>query len=223
MKTKFFNCMVIICLTITMAGTAAATIITGKVTGGSTKALGGIWQEINPIPLGFMVGKNNQQSPNFFGLNEVQNILLPGALNPNVGGILAAGTKVASHYIFFDPRKKRSTLAGWVQFDAKVLGIITSRNRLNGTDGLLGNPLVTYKNPPLRGLEKRDRAWIGAGASSDKIFVRFRAGSPGDYIRVLTEESPQAVPEPATMLLFGIGITGLVGAKMRQKRIQLEA
>ena len=40
------------------------------------------------------------------------------------------------------------------------------------------------------------------------IRVDLTASTPSDYIRVLTDFSPGAVPEPATALLLGAGLVG---------------
>jgi hypothetical protein len=125
-----------------------------------------------------------------------------------VAGI-AAGTLVNSHYVFFDPvNNPASRVIGNVTFDGTVLGIITGRNGLSGTDALLGNSNVNYLNPGFRGLEGSD----SASFAGNQVFVNFVATSPGDYIRVLTAP----VPEPGTWAMMILGFFGL-GAAMRHK------
>ena len=75
---------------------------------------------------------------------------------------------------------------------------------------------VTYENPTLRGLESGDTVTI---TGLKTINVDWSAGSPGDYIRVLTNFSPSAVPVPAAVWLFGSGLLGLIGVARRNKDI----
>jgi hypothetical protein len=80
----------------------------------------------------------------------------------------------------------------------------------------LANTGVTYLNDGLRGLESVDSVTI---TGLNTIEVDFFAGSPGDYIRVLTDFSPGAVvPIPAAVWLFMSGLIGLVwkGRKAHQ-------
>ncbi len=200
------------------AGQASATIIGGGVTGGSSFDDGGQFNLIDPIPNGFTVGDNNQQSNDLFGFNEDQNILLSDALDLDVGTPqLAAGTEVASHYIFYDP--VIGDIQGFVEFDAAVLGILTETDTLAASD-VLANTDVTYLNPTLRGLEDRtDTAVIDPG-NPNRILIDFFAASPGDYIRVLTERSPiaaQEVAEPGTLGLFGFGLSLLFLYGLRRR------
>lgn len=187
---------------------ANATIIGGDVTAGV-----GDFVELT-IPFSISdpdntVGNNTLQNNNLYAFNEGQNITITSNLNvDDVGGgaagTLAAGTVVASHYVFFDPQQSRSQ-EGYVTFDADIIGLITSTGNLLGSDFLLNNG-VTYLNPGARGLEGNDAAWF----SGDTVYVDWRASTPGDYIRVLTAYSPTAaVPEPAGLLFFAAGLLGL--------------
>ena len=102
---------------------------------------------------------------------------------------------------------------GTVSFDSDIFGIITSTSNLAASDFLI-NTGVTYLNPTLRGLESGDSATI---TGLQTITVDWRAGTPGDYIRVLTDFSPGAVPIPASVWLFGSGLFGIVGIARRKK------
>ncbi len=194
------------------ASKAEAIIVSGQLTSGSAFNNGGTFQEL----VGFSgpVGNNNFQTNNLYGFNESQNVTLASALASNVGlGSISAGSMVSSHYIFFDPGPSRRAI-GHVIFDAPILGVITSRDNLLASD-FLGNAGVSYLNPNLRGLESADSLAIN-GANLFRLDVNFRASSPGDYVRVITDATPTAAaPEPATMALFA---TGLAGAFIRKRQ-----
>ena len=186
---------------------AAATIISGAVTGGSALTAGGTFVKLtvplsNPFGAPDSVGNDNFQSPNLFGFDEDQNIVLTAPLSANVGmTTLPAGTTVASHYIFFDPGPTEKII-GTVDFDSPVLAIITSTTTLAASD-FLANTGVNYLNPGNRGLEAGDSVTI---SGTNQILFDTTASSPGDYVRVLTAFSPGATgstsaPEPPATAL----------------------
>src|SRR5579862_7260959 len=83
-------------------------IISGAVTGGTALTAGGIFVKLTPpVPNPFgapdSVGNDNFQSPNLYGFDEDQNILIGTVLGVDVGTAPTIGMTVASHYIFFDP------------------------------------------------------------------------------------------------------------------------
>lgn len=196
-----------------VASPATASIIGGTVTSG---APGATFVELT-VPFtdstpDNTVGNDTFQSIHLYGFDEDQNIVLAAPLTvdivPSGGLTLPVGTTVASHYIFFDPVS--GTIDGTVDFDSKVVAIITSTNLLLASD-FLANTGVTYLNPGLRGLEVGDVVSI---TGPNQIRFQTFASTPGDYVRVLTEYSPGAAPEPATL---GLVAFGLAGALLRRR------
>jgi hypothetical protein len=199
-----------------------ATIISGTVTGGTALTAGGVFDKLtvplaNPFGPLDSVGSDNFQSPDLFGFDEDQNILLSSPLVIDVGASpIAAGTVVASHYIFFDPGPTENVI-GTVDFDSPVLGIITSTGDLAASD-FLANTGVNYLNPANRGLEAGDSVTI---SGPDQILFNTTASSPGDYVRVLTAASPAAAsPEPGTLQLAALFLAAL-GVVTTSKRLRI--
>jgi len=180
---------------------ASATLISGSVTTGT----GNYIKIIDPT--GITVGNNNYDTLNLYGFDEDQNFTLTEDLDINTGtGVISAGTIVASHYIFFDPKNSASQI-GTVSFDSEILGIITNSTKLEAS-AYLGHSDVTYLGGNLLGLESNDSAAISLDLYS--LTVNWTASTPGDYLRVITAHSPlAAVPVPAAAWLFGTGLLGL--------------
>lgn len=187
---------------------AGATIIGGAVTGGSALGAGGVFQKLilpfASIPTNNTIGDDNQQSPNLFGFDEEQNIVISSTIQVNIGTNPVPGDIVASHYIGFDP-DGGLTQTGYIDFDADIYGVATSRVNLDDSD-FLANTGVTYLSNSLRGLEGGDIVTIDP-TNSKRLLVNWFASSPGDYVRVFTRFSAAAVPAPpvAGFLLLGIG------------------
>lgn len=193
-----------------LVSNAHAVIIGGQVTSGSGAFVKLTVPFVAPFPPSggnlSSVGDNNFQSLNLFGFDEDQNILLTDTLQVDVGSDVAANQVVASHYVFFDPGPS-TRVQGFVDFDATIIGVATSKDFLDASDSLQ-NDLVDYLSPSLRGLESTDSVSIG-GTNNTRLFVNFFASNPGDYVRVFTQFSPlAAVPVPATLPLL---LTALAG------------
>ncbi|MEP5728826.1 MAG: hypothetical protein ABJL67_05585 [Sulfitobacter sp.] len=139
----------------------------------------------------FVVGEDNFNTDHLYAFDEDQNIVLERAIRVDIGGeigVIAGGTTVASHYVFFDSYS--GIHHGYVYFDAPILGIAAYQDTMAATD-FLANTDVEYIGTELRGLEEGDQVWIDA-QDPHKLWVYWAGSSPGDYIRVFTERSPTA-------------------------------
>ncbi len=204
-------------LMFTLPVSVTATIVGGSVTGGTAHTAGGTFVELT-VPLSNLfgppnsVGNDNFQSPNLFGFDENQNIVLAAPLEVNVGtSPLPVGTTVASHYLFFDPGPSQHVI-GTVDFDSDVLAIVTSTSALAASD-FLANTGVNYLNTAARGLEPGDSVTI---SGPRQILFDTNASTPGDYVRVLTTFSPAAVPLPGGGALLGGGLVMMVALHGRK-------
>lgn len=196
----------LLCASFALSAPAGAAVVIGQAASGNAVAQGGVFQLIAPPA----VGQNNLQSLNLIAFDERQRVLLPAALLPTIGAPIAAGRRVNAHVVAFDPVASR-TVNGWVEFDGRVLGIITTRPGLIATNAQLGAPGTIYSMPGGVGLEANDVAQVDL-FNPWRVNVRMTASSPGDMIRVLTA----VVPEPRSWALMLAGF-GLIGLSMRRR------
>jgi hypothetical protein len=139
----------------------------------------------------FSVGFDTFDDDNLYGFDEDQNILIeePIRIDIGPGGMIPAGTVVASHYVFFDSLS--GVHVGFVDFDAPILGVAAFEGSMAATD-YLANTDVNYISTELRGLEQGDYVWIDE-EDPNRLWVYWAGSSPGDYIRVFTERSAAAM------------------------------
>ena len=177
------NCLA--CLALLISSPVHATVLDGRILQQSGQ--GSFVKLSTDTP--FAVGYDTFDDDNLYAFDEDQNILLVEPIRVDIGGergVIAAGTVVASHYVFFD--SIRGVQIGYVDFDAQILGVAVTQYTMGATD-FLANTKVTYLNPELRGLERGDYAWIDP-EDPFRLWVYWAGSSPGDYIRVFTARSP---------------------------------
>jgi hypothetical protein len=183
-----------------LAGTANAAVVDVTI----TAPPGATW--IDYTGTGPIGDDSFDMNGNIYTMNEQKNVEL-GADVAVMGGVIAAGTKVDSHYVWFDPEDRLAGKADFT-FTGKILGIIIGKAGLEATETVLGLADVTYLYPRLVGLEIGDFV-----ISADNVLtINWRTSSPGDHIRVITA----AVPVPAAGGLLALGLLGL-GALRRRK------
>jgi hypothetical protein len=189
--------------------------------GNATNPPGGTFMLLpNPATLNNIGDRTSQLNGlnqlNLYGFDEALDVTLASGLTVNLGGalgnntVLAAGTRVASHSIFFDPRGNGSMTAS-VTFNTRILGILRTTASQLATDTLFA-PGLSFAPPAitLRGLENSDGVLAWA-PGSQTVSINWAASNPGDTLRILTV----AVPEPATWAMMITGF-GLVGGALRK-------
>ena len=133
---------------------------------------------------------------------------------------IKAGTIVSSHYFQWDPGNgSASTVEATITLDSQAFAFITATQNLFDSDAALGLPTVDYNDFGLRGLEAGDTTVF----SGPNVDIRWTAGSPGDWTRLITAFSPGgnnggSIPEPASLSLLGFGLAGMGWAARRRRR-----
>lgn len=139
------------------------------------------------------------------------------------GGTIAAGTRVESHLVFFDPRNKNDSVSASVSFEQAIIGFITTKTDLLATNSLFGLASVRYRSGGALGLEGGDAVSIAAANGNQLILnLTEKANNPvGDYMRVFTLAPVTApVPEPSTYAMFLAGI--LCMGLLSRRRLNLQ-
>ncbi len=107
------------------------------------------------------------------------------------GGTIPLGTKVDCYLIHSAPQVKRHVVEGQIIFPGKILGVITSSDKLNATNDLFGSPWSLKCGHPERGLEgvpnvNSDRLEISADQRTLRMTMRTESI---DQLRVLVSTS----------------------------------
>ena len=132
-----------------------------------------------------------------------------------IGEQAVAGVK--SWYIFFDPAGVQA-ISGTITFDTPIVSVLATKALLDGSNSTYGidvdgdGMFNDYATSLLIAPEASDlTAWSAGG---NTVTIDWRTVDPGDHIRVLVQAN--AVPEPGTLGLAGIGLLLLGWGGRRQ-------
>jgi hypothetical protein len=125
-------------------------------------------------------------------------------------GSIAAGTVVDSTYFHFDPVGTNDSLRYnvTIEFNADILGLAILDGTLTGTD-FLGAPGTTYVANN-RGLELNRQDLVSVAGRT--VTITGLASTASDDFRIITS----AVPEPGSLALVGLALTGAALASRRR-------
>lgn len=127
---------------------------------------------------------------------------------------------VQSWYIFFDPSCVAVVDAN-ITFSSGILGIDRTSKELGLSTKDFGSGNAVYGLQRHTGLENRDSTnTYVLGTDATTLHIRWKAGDPGDHIRVYTVAH---TPEPSTyaLMVAGLGILGFV-ARRRSRSAQTQ-
>ncbi len=167
-----------------------------------------------------------QDNDNFYVFDEKQNYSLTsdlsvdwlasdgGSLSNGSGGTIAAGTRVNSYFLHFDPSSDGRKVYGEVDFSEAILAVIYTPLNLERSDGTLGAPGTAYADKEWRGYESNIDLDYSSLVGSNFLWVKnFANGNFTDQARVITAAP---VPVPAAVWLFASGILALFASRRRR-------
>ena len=197
-----------------MIASLAGSAMTLVVLAGTARAdIDFIRGTVEPVPPQPALGLNAFQSDSLARvMAESQNVVLPQSLTVDatepgtytsfagLAGTIPAGTHVDSYILHEDTLSVTTTFSGSLEFDSRVLGLITLDSRQLASDPIVGLPGTQYA---ASAREWDFEAGDSIRLSNDRYVVDFTDTSPvgqQDQLRVITAGLPDCFGLPATIV-----------------------
>ena len=135
-----------------------------------------------------------------------------------IPGVLSAGTLFDSYFLHYDIFQNGFGIAtGSITFGSAIIGLQFRDRTLDKAHAVVGQAGVTYQtSSKLDGtLDSSAQDFVQISANRRTLTFQLAVQPHVDTLRIFTEVAE--VPEPGSMLLFGLGMAGVAGAKLRSR------
>lgn len=136
-------------------------------------------------------------------------------------GGLSAGTMFDSYFLHYDIFQNGfGTATGSITFGSAIIGLQFRDRTLDKAHAFVGQAGVTYQtSSKLDGtLDSSGQDFVQISADRRTLTFQLAVQPHVDTLRIFTDVTP--VPAPGSMLLYGLGMAGVAGVRLRSRSRQ---